>query len=187
MGGGFRDLEYFRQAARHPVLLAVAERHGFDPPEVDQKQANAVLVYHRLNRLIPEPSHSDRGVWPQFAAWRPGEVRLEAQLHPYVPSLHQKPAQQKELELSLAVREEFLLKLRKRVLADRDLVQLLGANTRSLGTQPRVNSCCVVKFLREAAGQPSTEAFAAFYAEVIETVIPVVQEVLAEWTPTTQT
>jgi hypothetical protein len=172
------DQQYFHHLRCDPALAAVLDRLGFTEVRVFEMGSSAGIWISKPEWLVPHPAAHGEAVWVHFEALRPGECRLEIDTHPYVPGIGQKPEKLAEFAGALRRKAALLSKLRAAVMAERGL-HSLGASLSALRDPEAPDASTAVKFVTALPEGAPPAAAAAWVAEVVALVAPVVDRCLS--------
>jgi len=170
----FPNTRHYDAIAGEPAFASALKRCGFEPARSFSAAANDGLAAHNRHWMIAVDPRQKHLVSVQIAAWRLDELRLE--VRPYHDWWDDPPGPRPRKALHLRAR--LLLDIRRRIMTDRAL-RPLGPHTRFL-SDPVLHpkAVCAVKFRRRLGLRPTAADSAAFFAEVLDAVAPVVEAAL---------
>ena len=174
------DGEFFRKVSDDLELQTVLRRCGVElwRPSVHEQPHNAVLKFWNPRWLIEMPDGKGvEGVNVHYEARVRNELRVEAEIEPYIPSLAKLPIREAELKRQLAVKADLLAILRRRLLSH-EFASELGATERLQRPTDRTSTQCAVKFANHLPVSPDPADAAAYFARIIEKTSPIIDEIV---------
>lgn len=171
------DADFFHRIRHDPVLTAVLEQHDFQT-HIGDSQHNAVFLLWKKSWVLRRPIDHERTLMIHFEAKDRREMRVEVGAEPWVASLDKKPELKAALAPVLARKTHVIRALRDRLIGTADIPARFDANTKRLLDPTETASHGVVKFSGCGYGtDPTVEQAARWFAEVIETITPIIDEV----------
>lgn len=141
---------------------------------------NELLQIWKASWTPTRPLGTPESINVHFEARSRGQIQVDVEISPYEGSLNKKPKRVVELKEPLALKARVNQALRDAILNNPEMA-CLGAHTRYLRSPADVTSCGAVKFERKTLGPDCSVAdCAAFYAEVLDRVSPVIDRVIAQ-------
>lgn len=171
------DAEFFHSVRRDPALAAVLERHDFQT-HIGDSQHNAVFLLWKKAWVLRQPAGHERTLMIHFEAKDRREMRVEVGPEPWIGGLDKKAELKAALAPVLARKTRVIRALRDRLIGAADIPTRFDANAKRLLDPTETASHGVVKFSGCGYGSdPTVEQAARWFAEVIETVTSIIDEV----------
>jgi hypothetical protein len=177
------DSRFFLEVLKDPEFRDVRKRCGVKEwnPAVGEQPHNSVLKLWKSNWLLPL-SHMDvievKGVNVHFEARVRNELRVEAEIDPYIPSLDKQPEIEHALKLQLDLKADLLKRVRERLLRE-EALRALGVTAKSQPETGKTSTQCAVKFTSDKLPKlPEPSDVAAYFARIVVSASPLIDEII---------
>ena len=143
---------------------------------------NELLQLWKPDWVVEVPGGSPEKGGVHFEARARGRLQVDVEIDPYEGSLKKKPERLELLQRHIALKGAINRAIRDALSADKALAERLGANQKRLGKPDDPATCGAVRFDRPEIGvECSVDECAAFYAEILSEVSPIIDGVIVRY------
>lgn len=178
LAGG--DQPFFEEVLNDSRLKAVLDQHGFDRCDTEGRilGRNNVLKITKASRSLTGKGPGPETVNIHFEARERGELRLDVEVAPYEGSIANRPDRMADLKPLLKLKASVLAVVRSTSKEIPDPENRLGITFRGLRRAEKPSTLTAARFDIDLGTDCTPEEHAAFVADVIDAVTPVVDRPL---------